>query len=391
VSSTSRHAEVAGGGLAGLTVATALAQRGWSVRLHERGRELREIGAGIFVWENALRVLEGIGAFEEATARAERVESWRLYDERTRLLQDDWMKGDDTRLYTVLRTDLHRALGNAARRAGVEIVTRSLVAGATAAGELLMESGETHRADLIVGADGVGSAVRNAVGLDLAVRDLQDGCGRHLIPRLPSDPVGHALEYWNGGRRVGIVPVTPEQVYIYTCCPAKDLAGREKPLNRESWVASFPALADVFDRIPSDSRWASFSDVSCHRWIKGRVALVGDAASAMSPNLGQAACLAMTNGFALATVLEGEPDVPTGLLAWETRQRPVTDATQKYSRLYGRVGTRWPRHLTDVRSAVVWAAGRSRRWQQRVNVAAHEGAELVGRQTPAEQRHPVNS
>ena len=75
MSSPTRHAEIAGGGLAGLTTATALAQRGWSVRLHERGRELREIGAGIFMWENALRVLEEIGAFDEAVHRAERIDS----------------------------------------------------------------------------------------------------------------------------------------------------------------------------------------------------------------------------------------------------------------------------------------------------------------------------
>lgn len=372
-----RHAEIAGGGLAGLTVATALARRGWSVRVHERGRELREIGAGIFVWENALRVLEEIGAYDEATHRAERISSWRLYDERGRLIQDDWMKGDRTRLFTVLRTDLHRALANAAARAGVEIVTSSLVAGATPEGELLLESGEAHRADLVIGADGVGSPVRNSVGLNLAVRDLEDGCGRHLIPRLPQDPVDHALEYWNGGRRVGIVPVTPDQVYVYTCCPASDLAGREKPLDKASWVRSFPALRDVIERIPEVSRWASFSDVRCHGWVKGRVAIIGDAASAMSPNLGQAACLAMTNGYALALVLEGAADVPAALRAWESRQRPVTDATQRYSRLYGKVGTRWPRPLADVRSALVWFAGRSRAWQERVNVAAHQGAQLV--------------
>ncbi len=97
----------------------------------------------------------------------------------------------------------------------------------------------------------------------------------------------------------------------------------------------------------------------------------------MSPNLGQAACLAMTNGYGLALMLEGQTDVPGGLLAWEARQRPVTDATQRYSRLYGRVGTRWPRPVADVRSALVWAAGRSKRWQERVNVAAHQGAESV--------------
>lgn len=374
---TQRHAEIAGGGLAGLTVATALAQRGWSVRVHERGRELREIGAGIFMWENAVRVLEQIGAADQALGRAERVDSWRLYDERQRLLQDDWMKDSATRLFTVLRTDLHRALADAARAAGVEVRTQSLVSGATPEGELLLESGERLRADLVVGADGVGSPVRNSVGLDLAVRDLQDGCSRHLIPRLPSDPVGNTLEYWNGGRRVGIVPVTPDQVYVYTCCPAKDLVGRQIPLDVESWSESFPSLRSIFERIPNEARWASFGDVQCHRWVKNRVALVGDAASAMAPNLGQAACLAMTNGYALATVLESYDDVPAGLEAWEARQRPVTDATQKYSRLYGKVGTRWPKPITDVRSAVVWAAGRSRRWQAKVNVAAHAGADLV--------------
>jgi 2-polyprenyl-6-methoxyphenol hydroxylase-like FAD-dependent oxidoreductase len=374
---TQRHAEIAGGGLAGLTVATALAQRGWSVRVHERGRELREIGAGIFMWENAVRVLEQIGAADQALGRAERVNSWRLYDERQRLIQDDWMKDSATRLYTVLRTDLHRALADAARAAGVEVRTASLVSAATPEGELLLESGERLSADLVIGADGVGSPVRNSVGLDLAVRDLQDGCSRYLIPRLPSDPVGNTLEYWNGGRRVGIVPVTPEQVYVYTCCPAKDLVGREKPLNVASWTESFPTLADVFERIPNEFRWASFGDVQCHRWVKGRVALVGDAASAMAPNLGQAACLAMTNGYALAAVLDSFEDVPAGLEVWEARQRPVTDATQKYSRLYGKVGTRWPRPIADVRSAVVWAAGRSRRWQSKVNVAAHAGADLV--------------
>ncbi|MCW2724071.1 MAG: monooxygenase [Frankiales bacterium] len=372
-----RHVEIAGGGLAGLTVATALAQRGWSVRVHERGRELREIGAGIFMWENAVRVLTQIGAADAALARAELVDNWRLYDERGRLLQDDWMKDGKTRLFTLLRTDLHRALADAARDAGVEVVTQSVVVGASPEGRLLLDTGEALQADLIVGADGVGSPVRGSLGLDLAVRDLQDGCGRHLVSRLPGDPVGSTLEYWNQGRRVGIVPVTPDQVYIYLCCPAKDLVGREKPVNVASWTASFPHLADLFTRIPDVSRWASFADVQCHRWVKDRVALVGDAASAMAPNLGQAACLAMTNGYALASVLEDYPDVPAGLLAWETRQRPVTDATQRYSRLYGKVGTRWPGPMTDVRSALVWMAGRSRRWQSRVNVAAHEGAELV--------------
>ena len=62
---TRRHAEIAGAGFAGLTAAIALRQRGWSVRIHEASRELRAFGAGIFIWENGLRVLEAVGAYGE--------------------------------------------------------------------------------------------------------------------------------------------------------------------------------------------------------------------------------------------------------------------------------------------------------------------------------------
>jgi len=123
-----RRAEIAGGGIAGLTAAAVLAQRGWSVRVHEKGRELREIGAGIFVWANGIRVLEAIGAFEEAARRAEPIRYWELRDQRQRLLQGSWMMAG-ARLYLILRTELHRALVETAVRAGGHVTvlnTRAL-------------------------------------------------------------------------------------------------------------------------------------------------------------------------------------------------------------------------------------------------------------------------
>jgi 2-polyprenyl-6-methoxyphenol hydroxylase-like FAD-dependent oxidoreductase len=65
-----RTAETAGAGLAGLTLATRLAQLGWDVRLHERNPELRMFGAGLWLWESGLRTLEQLGAFAQATALA---------------------------------------------------------------------------------------------------------------------------------------------------------------------------------------------------------------------------------------------------------------------------------------------------------------------------------
>jgi 2-polyprenyl-6-methoxyphenol hydroxylase-like FAD-dependent oxidoreductase len=365
-----RHVEIAGAGLSGLAAAAAFGRAGWSVRVHERGNELREIGAGIFMWENGLRVLEAIDAFNEATAGGELDEYWEIRDERQRLLQSGWMMGG-TRLYTILRSTLHQALAQAAIRAGAEIVLSSRVARATADGDLVLKNGEQRKADLIIGADGVNSVVRDSLGLLVKVVDLEDGCGRYLIERQETDPVRKSLEYWQGGRRVGVVPVSPDKVYIYLCCPAADVDGKRSPVNHASWIESFPALRKYIERVTDNGRWASFSDVTCKAWSRGRVALIGDAAHAMSPNLGQGACVAMQTAYALSRALGDTSDIPATLIRWEQQLRPVVDATQRFSRFYGRVGTSWPKPLLDLRSALVWSIGQSKSLQRRINAAAH--------------------
>jgi 2-polyprenyl-6-methoxyphenol hydroxylase-like FAD-dependent oxidoreductase len=389
--SATRHAEIAGAGLAGLTAAAILARHGWSVRVHERADELREIGAGIFMWENGLRALDAADAFDEAMADSELIEAWQLFDERKRLIQGEWMNADGVRLMTVRRTDLHRALNNAARRAGAEIVTGSTVTGATPEGELLVEGGKSYQADLIIAADGVRSRVRESLGLTRSVTDLRDGCGRHLVERRPHDPIHKTLEYWQGGRRVGIVPCSHDQVYLYLCCSENDTRGRAKPVDVESWAGSFPHLRDLIERIPEEGRWASFQDTVCSSWSAGRVGLIGDAVHAMSPNLGQGACIAMANANALAHALDRYPDVTEALRVWEQAERPVTEATQKYSRIYGRMGVRWPSRLLPVRSAVVWAAGRSKRLQSRANVAASHVSTLTPRDGNERTGHPATA
>jgi 2-polyprenyl-6-methoxyphenol hydroxylase-like FAD-dependent oxidoreductase len=365
-----RHVEIAGAGLAGLTAAVAFAKGGWTVRVHERGDELREIGAGIFLWENALRVLEAIGVYGEATMDGEHNKYWEFRDERQRLLQSAWMM-DDARLVTVLRQTLHQALAQSALRAGAELVTNSRIVDAIAEGELIRDDGKRFVGDLVIGADGYGSVVRESLGLTKKRVDLEDGCGRFLIDRRKDDPVQRCLEYWKGSRRVGIVPVNSRQIYMYLCCPASDDAGRRGAEDIQTWIKSFPALRSFLERLVPNGRWAPFFDVSCTRWSRGKVAVIGDAAHSMSPNLGQGACVAMQTAYLLSRQLQNESDACAALTRWEVRQRPVVDATQRFSRLYGRIGTRWPRALLDLRSALVWGIGRSAALQRRINVAAH--------------------
>ena len=365
------RAEIVGAGLVGLTLACALARRNWIVRVHERAPELREIGAGIYLWENALRALEDIDAFAEATARAEHMDYWELRDDRMRLLQREWMLPGTNRIYTVLRTDLLRGLANAAKRAGVEIATDSKAEAATADGELTFADGTPVKADLIVGADGINSRIRESLGLLAEIKDLRDGASRHLIERTETDPKRAMLEHWRGGRRVGVVPCSPDQVYIYLACAADDNVARaQTPGFRDVWTESFPHFQHVIERIPDGGWWAGFNDVICRSWSRGRVALIGDAAHAMSPTLAQAACVAMMSAYALSRALESADDVPSGLAIWERTERPLIDFTQRWSRYYSHVNVRWPERLVDLRSAFVWLIASSTRLQAKINQAA---------------------
>lgn len=363
--------EIAGAGLSGLTAASAFAKAGWSVRVHEKGSELREIGAGIFLWENGLRALEEIDVYDAVVETGEWVEEPLLRDHRGETLQEEWLRNE--RLVTVGRRHLHRTLVERAEELGVEIVTDSPIVRALPNGTLIGADGTHYSGDLAIGADGVFSKVRDSLGLRTSLRDLRDGGGRHLIARTADDPVNQTIEQWNGGRRIGIVPCSPDQTYIFLCCPAEDRRGRDQtPFSPGEWLESFPEFRSQLERISPDTegRWAPFHDVSVSSWRSGRTVIIGDAAHGMSPNLGQAACVAMTNAVRLAVAVSNAKSLDFALRGWEGEMRPIADRVQKYSRVYGRVGTHWPRGLLDARSTLVKRFTRSRRVQGAINFAA---------------------
>src|ERR1700747_3541616 len=112
-----RHAEIAGAGFAGLTAACALAQRGWSVRVHERADRLRTTGAGIYIYETALRVLEAVGAYEAAIKGAPFAHTREVRDGDDNLISVHRWQGN--RVFSIVRQHVINAQAAAARRAGV--------------------------------------------------------------------------------------------------------------------------------------------------------------------------------------------------------------------------------------------------------------------------------
>ena len=223
---TKGHAEIAGGGIAGLVAAAALAQRGWSVRVHERADHMRAYGAAIFAWYNLMRVLKAVGAYDEA----------------------------------------------------------------------------------VVGAS------------PFVVRGSRDARNRVINTILASPR-------------------------------------------------------------PEDRIWDRFERIDLHRWSKGRAAVVGDAANAMSPNTGQGAGTAAMNALSLAVLVSGAPSVEEGLRRWEAMERPLTKHTQMVAGLWGSLTT-WP---AMIRTPILKFGARSKWLMSHRQRAAHHvptGAEAFAPQTP---------
>ena len=153
-----KHAEIAGAGIAGLTLGTALAQRGWTVTLHERGAELRELGVGIGIWRNGFEVLDNIRVLDRIAHLGSKIERWKMLDEQQRVIND--VRSGVT---VMLRTQLHRALVDQARQSGVVIETSSNVVSADPAGSLTLDDGRILKADFVAGADGYHSKVRDSL------------------------------------------------------------------------------------------------------------------------------------------------------------------------------------------------------------------------------------
>lgn len=364
----SKHCEIAGAGFAGLTAGLLLAQRGWSVRIHERASAVREVGAGIFLHHNGLCVLEEAGVLPSIAKLGVELEADRMIDERGRLMQQRRLAGD-SRVWAFPREVLIQGLRTAAQDGGVEVMTDSEIVRADPKGELESADGRTWPGDVAIGADGYRSAVRTSLGLKRVEKALSTTSTRYLLKGRELAPEPVTTEHWSGSRRIALAACGPDSTYVYMACKASDKLGGKQPLDVESWSASFPRLSAVFQRLSHHIPvQGPYSFVQCSAWSSGRVALLGDAAHALAPTLGQGTNLAMSNARTLVAYLEPD-DISHGLRQWEAQVRWVTDATQLWASRYDNATKRWPKPLSRLRNAVIWSFGASSYLNARMRVA----------------------
>lgn len=320
---------VSGAGMGGLTLAAALLQKGFDVEIYEQSPELREVGAGLWISANGRAVLNALGLGDAVEAinlppQDRVIRYWKTGEKYSVYNRDMAASHTDHTLIQVLRAELQRVLYEAVVRLKPDAVhfgTRAVdVENKDGGARLLLEDGDIAEGDVVVGACGAHSRVRDSLFGARPARYTGAASWRGLSPvgqlkpqhqeALASTWIGpsaHVTTYpvqRNGERFVSFsAQVDSETWYTDSWAERGELSDALKDF--EGWHQD---ILDLFISSENLFRWGIFVHDPLESWSRGRVTLVGDACHSMTPYLGMGVNVTMEDAFMLARCLEEMPD-----------------------------------------------------------------------------------
>ncbi len=331
---------IVGGGIGGLTLAAAFHRDRLGVELVELEREWNTAGAGLSVQPNGLRVLKSLGLDAGVVGAGCVIGSWLFADDQGGVLCQvdlDSVWADVGPLVGIARARLQDVLVAGAQPVRCRLGTSVISIGETAGGaSVRFTDGSAGDYDLVVGADGIRSAVRALVFGPVEPVFAGHISWRSVAPvRLPGPP---NVQFWLGDRCFfGLCPVGDDCTYGFGHVTQErrydPVEGRLGRL-REHFAGFGPAVQDYLAALDDDAQihCSAIEWVDQERWHTRRVVLIGDAAHASSPLMGQGGSLAMEDASVLAEVLRTEPTLNHALAAYTRRRAPRVRWVQQQSR-----------------------------------------------------------
>ncbi len=330
---------IIGGGIGGLTAARALCRRDVEVAIYESAPELREIGAGVALGPNAMKVLRSLELEDDVRAIAGRWEWAVTRHGKTGRAISRTSRDQQAALFGSAGATAHRAdlLDVLAHSLPGDIVTLGArCVGAESDGRVAVakfQDGSEVEADVVIGADGIHSAVRESLFGPDAPRFTGKICYRSVVPvdAVPGEPPPAENVQWLGPHgTIVLYPVRRDELINIVCHYDDENYRHESWVSRceraevlERYAGWHESLLRVFSAGEVWYKWALYDRDPIPEWTRGRVTVLGDSAHSMLPYLGQGACQAIEDGCVLAAALAAEPDDPVaGLGRYERTRRP---------------------------------------------------------------------
>lgn len=371
------HVLIAGAGIGGLTAALAFIKFGHRVTVAEQAGRIEEAGAGLQLSPNGMRVFDilGVSARIEANAFRPRAQEMRLGKSGFRLLSIPLREASRARwggeYLHVHRADLVEALRSALEERApgcVHLGCRVTGYVNRAAGvQGLLEGGETIEADLLVGADGIHSAIREQMTGTQAPRYTGNAAWRAVVPvlELGEHAPPETACVWVGSRRHAVTYRLRRGSLANLVAVVET---REQP--QESWTATgareqalkdfkgwSPVIREILKKAKVLNRWALYDRDPLPRWSDGRAVLLGDACHPMLPFLAQGAVMAIEDAYVLACLISSRNDIQQALTEYEDMRKPRTSRVQEGARRNAHIFHRGDPFTQLAVYSPIWAAG----------------------------------
>jgi len=349
---TKQHAIVVGAGVGGLMTALALQHCGMKVSVYERSPDIQRGGAALTLWSNATRIIAQYGVLERILPLCKPIAEGKIETAEGECLATIPCKAMAERygapILCVLRATLLEALYEAVGQHNVHFNKTCVDVTQTAATVTVMfEHAPEVTGDVLIACDGIHSAVRARIRRSAeTMRYSGYTAWRGIAPlSLDLNAKAQMLEIWGRGARFGIAPISDTQLYWFAtenAAPNQTSEDGEKAhLLRFAKAFTSPVAMvvaatpethilrnDVYDRKPLVT------------WVDGRIALLGDAAHAATPNLGQGACMAIEDAAVLAYCMASsrQADIGKTLRRYESIRRKRANRIVRLSWRVGQVG-----------------------------------------------------
>jgi len=314
---------IIGAGIGGLTTALTLQQKGFRFSVYESAAEIKPVGAGIILANNAMQIMQKLGLQGKLERAGNRISAMKITDQNLKTLSIVDLTSFEQKYkvsnLAIHRGDLQKILAQEIGLENINFSKRLAKVEKNTSYNLTFADNSTLQTAIIIGADGIKSVVRNQLFAESTIRNANQICWRGVGEiDLPKQYHHELNEAWGTGKRFGFVKISARKVYWYALANAKDYTG--KGVNLAELFQDFhpDILAIIQASIPSKVITSDITDLQpIKKWQAENVCLVGDAAHATTPNLGQGACQAIEDAYVLGKCLENESNVQTAFKNYE--------------------------------------------------------------------------
>ena len=334
---------ILGGGIAGLTTAIALKKIGIEALVVEAAPEIKAVGAGLALAANAMMALRKIGVADQVIQEGKELKAFSIYDQKGKLISRTDTDPANSRYgisnFTIHRADLHRVLLAQLDPENVLTGKRSVDFSEDSEGYVIrFEDRDQIRANFLIVAEGIHSPIRRKLLPTQKIRYSGYTCWRGIMDNSDLN-ILETSETWGKKGRFGVTPLANNQVYWYACINAAEPNSQLKAFKKADLQENFkdfhfPIPQVLAGTIQDQIIWNDIIDLEpLSRFAFGNLVLIGDAAHATTPNLGQGACMAIEDAAILASCLDKYGNPAEAFSAFEKRRlsrtrKIVTDSWQ---------------------------------------------------------------